>query len=423
MPSDSYRYAVLGALLAAGCGPTPMSADGGVPGLDGGPITCAELGFAGRCVGNELQYCPPMATEVVRADCTADAPHLACTEGLPDWGADCVAGEGETCGFVYMDGSDFTYLCTGSEPGCVWSSMGAVCTSFVGTCAEADVGTCRGSLQIFGCRAGQVAANDCASWGGSCSGGLCVDIDEGGWCADGRSTCATGLSCVDNQCMRSGGSATLTLSVLTNQDGMLRNHHAHLYASEPRAYLGDRPSDVPAPIATASFTDWVATFEGLVPGTYWYDFQWIADTGRIAYGVGQVEIAEGANSVTADWRYTSFGATEYDYLDYADPWAILVFHSGDPAIGSTTPLTAYVGPESLSVRVSQRGGAPAIRCGDVSLPQQYRVALLPPGTYSVRGAMNVGSELYVWRPRNVTVAADQCVFVDMGIHDCVGIGC
>lgn len=434
-----HKSTLLFAMLMTGCelfglGPTPED-DAGVPPPDGGAATCEALGFEGRCVGTELWFCP--TTEVVRSECTLDGPHIACVDGFPGWGAACAVDEGEVCGFVYPDGSDSSYLCTATEAGCVWSSTGARCVSFVGTCTDADVGSCRGSLQIVGCTAGQAAANDCASWGGACAPGRCVEMPEGSPCDGVRSICASGLTCgTDSLCGRTGGGgASLTLTILdepTLRDDRLRNHHVHLYLAEPYAYLGDRPADVPEPVATADFTDWVVTFEGLAPGTYWYDFHWIADTNRMAYGVGRVEVVEGANSAVATWRYW-LAPGPYQGLDMADPWAVLVVFSDDPDLDLTTNPTFFriesAAGEIGSATAYGRWSSEGTRCGQStlgsSLMTSHPVVHLAPGTYSVRGWMWYPPvyDSYVWHAQTVTVAAEECAFVNLGSHDCVGLGC
>lgn len=424
------------AMLLSGCGlfdhgPTP-DADAGSR-ADGGVAECASLGFEGRCVGTELWYCP--ATEVVRVDCTLDAPYIQCVEGFPDWGAACAVNEGEGCGFVYADGSDTSYLCTAPQAGCVWSSSGATCTSFVGTCTAADVGSCRASLQIFGCTAGQAAVNDCASWGGACATGRCVDMPEGAPCNSVRAICASGLTCgADNVCARgAGGSASLTLTISdepSQRDDRLRNNHVHLYASEPYFYVGDRPADIPEPVATADFADWVAPFEGLAPGIYWYDFLWRADTERLAYGVGMVELVAGPNDAVATWRFAPWTG-HHDELAYSDPWGVLVLSSDDPILDMTTnPITFEIDYMGSRLDFSSIGGwSPTGRCGEIvpgpDVISDHNVVLVPPGTYSVRASMwyPPDYETKVWHPRSVTVAADECAFVNLGNYDCAGIGC
>ncbi|MCZ7684595.1 MAG: hypothetical protein M5U28_39820 [Sandaracinaceae bacterium] len=408
------RWRACLALLLAGCpGPTGTMEDGG-------GIGCGELTFEGVCEGDIARWCEEGVPYSL--DCISLASHVEC-DSIAGWGADCVADDGLACA-VSVEGRPVNLTCRSEGSGCVWREESVTCQSGVGACAEADVGTCRGELAIFDCRAGRPVANDCASWSGRCDAGACVDMPAGAPCLDGFAICAAGLACVDGTCAGGGGALVLRVPEGTLRDGHLRAEEVHLYASAPRWYVGDRPADVPAPVMSASFVDWVATFEAVPPGHYFYDFSWIADTGRFAYGTGELDVAGAFTEVDVSWSYVGVEANpdQYTIYDATEPLGVLVFHTSDAAVDTAQlGLTPSIeGADLTQITLSWTASG---RCGEPSDAHRI-VVVIPAGTYSVQGsAIDAGGTYLRWRVRSVSVAAGACRFVDMGVHDCTGIGC
>jgi hypothetical protein len=174
------------------------------PSPDVPPAGCGSVTFFGECDGSTLLWCQnegaPNAS-LVTTDCAAQYAGLAtgvCALIADDYGYDCAVSVGDDCIFQDSTGP-FIALCGGTEPGCVISDDDAVCQEDVGTCVEADEGTCLGDAIVLLCNVSQPTLLDCGAAGGSCDDAgddpLCVDIPEGGACG-GEFICADGLDCV-----------------------------------------------------------------------------------------------------------------------------------------------------------------------------------------------------------------------------------
>ncbi len=182
------------------------------PDAGGAPVPppgCGTVTPQGECAGNVVRYCDDSVTpnELIEFDCVADLdPGAVCQTISPAYGVDCAMPTGGECVFADENGDLFQLFCQGTGNVCVETISGSMCGANQGTCTEAEVETCRGDQAVIQCFEGQAWLLDCATFDGTCSAGICVDIPEGGACGDGIE-CAAGLVCNDEfTCEAAGGS-------------------------------------------------------------------------------------------------------------------------------------------------------------------------------------------------------------------------
>jgi len=160
----------------------------------------------GFCDGSVVTYCETEADEVLTYDC-AELAGTQCGEVNADYGVDCIANPGGTCGFDDGDGFYWGAFCSGTEPACVEKpGPVAVCEENAGTCTDSDVGQCTGDGRvILACAQAISYRIDCVSLGGSCvTDQGCATLPAGAMCDDDVYQCDTGLDCAVGVCVASG---------------------------------------------------------------------------------------------------------------------------------------------------------------------------------------------------------------------------
>ena len=223
---------------------------------------------------------------------------------------------------------------------------------------------------------------------------------------------------------RGAGSITLVIPQgPTAPDPYLLQATASLYTMEPSWYLGVRPAELPASNRTAKFIGGEASFTGLAPGIYWYDFKFIhSGTNRPGYGKGQVTVTGSNVRVDTTWLYAADG-WKVSLFDSAPQTGIVTVYTDNPNLINSSQISVTLDNLSLSDTLSAPYEMGIPRCGQPNIPGQVFTYIFPVGTHTMTATWfgphppNMqpanASDILRWSPIEINVTENRCNLIEL----------